>query len=272
MPEWSKEMLRWAEILSPVFLIVSLVAPVGFYARRRRWALWGFGLIATQAIANAVGSMLLAGGMGLAIVFCSLLVLTRGIRDARRIRAAWVKRFMGEPPIRLEPPFEGRWKGLNTGPWAARNHHLAARDQWFAVDWVRADRPSRGSRILAPSDGVVAYVEDGHLDKRPRRWIQRDPAQPAGNYVSLRVAGRAEVYLILAHIEQGSIAVREGQTVRAGDLLGLCGNSGNTSMPHLHIHAQRGERFAPGASWGVPLVFGTATVWARPGDVIDGVA
>jgi len=272
MQEWSREMLRWAEMLSPAFLIVSLVAPVGFYARRRRWALWGFGLIAAQAIADALGRVLLAGGIGFAIVVCSLVVLTLGFQNARRIRAAWIKRFMEEPPIRLEPPFEGRWKGLNTGPWAARNHHLAARDQWFAVDWVRADRPSRGSRILAPTGGVVAYVEDGHLDKRPRRWIQRDLAQPAGNYVSLRVAGRAEVYLILAHVEHGSIAVREGQTVRVGDLLGLCGNSGNTSMPHLHIHAQRGERFAPGASWGVPLVFGTATVWARPGDEIDGVA
>jgi hypothetical protein len=167
---------------------------------------------------------------------------------------------------------KSRWKGLNTGPWAAGNHHLAARDQWFAVDWVRVDQASRGSRILAPVDGTVVYVEEGHADKPARRWIQPDLAHPAGNYISLRVAGCAETYLILAHIQQESIAVRAGQQVRAGDLVGLCGNSGNTSIPHLHIHAQRSERFAPGASWGVPAVFSTASLWVRPGSEIDGVA
>lgn len=270
MPEWTRQMLHWAEMLSPAFFFVSVVAPLDFLARRRRWALWGFCLILVQCMGDFLSSPMLAGCTGLVVAALSLLVLARGFRTARRIRAAWIKRFRAQAPIRLAPPFEGRWKGLNTGPWPGRNHHLTARDQWFAVDWVRVDRSSLGSRILAPVDGVLAYVEDGHADKPPRRWIQRDLAHPAGNYVSLRVAGLLDVYVILAHLAQGSIAVRPGQPVQAGDLIGLCGNSGNTSIPHLHIHAQRAERFAPGASWGIPVVFAGACAWAEPGQTIGG--
>ena len=67
MPEWARETLRWAEMLSPAFFFVSIVAPLDFLARRRRWALWGFCLIAVQCVADFLGNWLLAGGTGLAI-------------------------------------------------------------------------------------------------------------------------------------------------------------------------------------------------------------
>jgi murein DD-endopeptidase MepM/ murein hydrolase activator NlpD len=59
----------------------------------------------------------------------------------------------------------------------------------------------------------------------------------AGNHVAINCG---EFFLILAHLRQGSIAVAAGDTVKAGDILGQMGNSGNSSEPHLHLHAQRG--------------------------------
>ena len=52
------------------------------------------------------------------------------------------------------------------------------------------------------------------------------------------------VEVILAHLKQGSVAVTAGMKVNTGDVLGQVGNSGNTSQPHLHIHAERRRRSA----------------------------
>ncbi|PSF08122.1 M23 family metallopeptidase [Marinobacter halophilus] len=59
----------------------------------------------------------------------------------------------------------------------------------------------------------------------------------AGNYVAINCGG---VFAILAHLRQGSIAVATGDRITTGDLLGQMGNSGNSSEPHLHLHAQKG--------------------------------
>ncbi|MEZ7171746.1 M23 family metallopeptidase [Sporosarcina sp. OR05] len=52
----------------------------------------------------------------------------------------------------------------------------------------------------------------------------------------------------MAHMKEGSVAVAKGDTVTTGQLLGKVGNSGNTSEPHLHIHAELDGK-------GVPLTF-----------------
>jgi murein DD-endopeptidase MepM/ murein hydrolase activator NlpD len=48
-----------------------------------------------------------------------------------------------------------------------------------------------------------------------------------------------QVDVLLAHLRQNSLTVAPGQVIAAGDLLGRVGNSGNTSEPHLHVHAIR---------------------------------
>jgi hypothetical protein len=266
----TREMLHWVALASPGFLVVSLLVPVSFAFRRRRWALVAFGFLVVQFVAEEFKVLVVAACAGLAIEAGSAVFLARGWRQSMQLRAAWLKRLNAGDPVTLQAPFEGQWKAFGTGSWTARNHHLAAKDQWFATDWVRVDGESRGSKILAPVDGLVTYVDNGQPDKPSRPWIQRDVANPAGNYVSLRVKGREDVYVILAHLEQGSISVWPGQEVRAGDVLGRCGNSGNTTRPHLHVHAQPTEQVSPGAVWGVPVVFGDRREWTRRGERLVG--
>ena len=62
---------------------------------------------------------------------------------------------------------------------------------------------------------------------------------------------------MLAHLRQGSVAVGQGQQVAAGDTLGRCGNSGNTSEPHLHFHLQDSPVFGQGN--GLPAFFNDYT-------------
>ena len=80
-------------------------------------------------------------------------------------------------------------------------------------------------------------------DDAPDAPIGRaDPLEPAGNHVLLSCAmSGVEFTLLFAHLRSGSVAVARGDRVRPGTLLGRVGNSGNSTEPHLHLHAVRGR-------------------------------
>jgi murein DD-endopeptidase MepM/ murein hydrolase activator NlpD len=63
-----------------------------------------------------------------------------------------------------------------------------------------------------------------------------NPLSALGNAVFIQHS-KYEVS-VLAHFKQGSIKVKAGDTVKKGQMLGLCGNSGNSSEPHIHYHLQ----------------------------------
>jgi murein DD-endopeptidase MepM/ murein hydrolase activator NlpD len=139
---------------------------------------------------------------------------------------------------------------------------VIARDQRFAYDFLQrkngvshkgdgktnAQYYCFGQPILAPGAGTVAAVVDSVPDMNPG---SRDPAHPFGNHVVID-HGDGE-FSVLAHMQKGSIRVTPGQTLAAGDTLGACGNSGNTSEPHLHFHLQ--NRPTVGAAEGLPAYF-----------------
>lgn len=91
-----------------------------------------------------------------------------------------------------------------------------------------------GAEIIAPCDGQVITASDGLDDLDPGKT---DKENLAGNHVVLACLG-AEI--VLAHMQKDSVQVARGDRVRTGELLGRVGNSGNTSEPHLHMHAERG--------------------------------
>ncbi|SEC71763.1 protein of unknown function [Pseudomonas saponiphila] len=85
-----------------------------------------------------------------------------------------------------------------------------------------------GTPIIAARGGVVVKTENAQNGRGDN---------PAGNFVRvLHDDGTMGVYL---HLKQGSVSVREGQRVAVGSPLGLSGNTGNSSGPHLHFVVQR---------------------------------
>jgi hypothetical protein len=150
---------------------------------------------------------------------------------------------------RLELPFEGEWTVFWGGRTPEQNYHVISRSQRFAYDLViRKDGQTHrndgtqcsdywcyGARILAPAAGTVVWLEDGHPDQVPGTM---DPAHPIGNGIVLD-HGQGE-FSLFAHLQPGSLKVKMGERVKSGQWLGLCGNSGNTSEPHLHYHLQNG--------------------------------
>ncbi len=90
-----------------------------------------------------------------------------------------------------------------------------------------------GAELRAPCTGRVIATEGNMPDFRVP---EEDTVNRLGNHVVLSCDG---VEIVLAHMRQGSLKVRPGERVETGALLGEVGNSGASTEPHLHIHAQR---------------------------------
>jgi murein DD-endopeptidase MepM/ murein hydrolase activator NlpD len=105
-----------------------------------------------------------------------------------------------------------------------------------------------GLPIVAPAAGTVVGMRDDMADNVPGRM---DASVPPGNHVVLDHGD--DEYSFLAHLQQGSVRVQVGDVVASGDTLGLCGNSGNSSEPHLHYHLQTTPDFGKGE--GLPAQF-----------------
>jgi murein DD-endopeptidase MepM/ murein hydrolase activator NlpD len=114
---------------------------------------------------------------------------------------------------------------------------------------------------LSPADGIVVKVNNHIRDYTGvgdhsidwKTWDFR------GNFVVIKHADKE--FSFLAHLRKDSILVKKGDFVRAGQVIGLCGNSGHSTEPHLHFHLQNNRNF-----WftrGLPIVFKNAAVASK---------
>lgn len=145
------------------------------------------------------------------------------------------------------PLGEGWYMAAQGGGNALLNYHYGHARQSFAADLTGLSRsgfraaglmPERledyaifGKPVLSPCAGRVVEAVDGHEDQMPP---ERDREHPAGNHVIVECQG---LQVELAHFQKGSVLVEKDGTVALGAQLGRVGNSGNTTEPHLHIHA-----------------------------------
>lgn len=136
----------------------------------------------------------------------------------------------------LRSPVKGTWGALQAPPCPnPTNHHCGTSNQQFAYDLVLLDQFGQpasciGHPIYSPSPGTIEYTQDGY----PNYSV---PGQHlAGNHVVIKRS--ANEYILIAHFSPGTIAVKQGDTIAAGQQLGLCGNSGQSTYPHVHMHMQ----------------------------------
>ncbi|MBL8920258.1 MAG: urea transporter [Myxococcaceae bacterium] len=159
-----------------------------------------------------------------------------------------VARFGRLRTTRLALPFSGRWT-VTQGVDGAHTHTGLWR---HALDFEVLGPDGRAFKhqgaelrdyhcyrlpVLAPADGRVVKVVRDVPDNPPG---QRNPTDPWGNLVVLEHA--PGLYSLVCHLAPGSVDVAEGQGVRQGARLGLCGNSGRSFVPHLHLQLQASPR------------------------------
>ncbi len=148
-------------------------------------------------------------------------------------------------------PFKDEWTLVWGGDTKELNYHVNNEAQKNAFDIVitnaegnsyktngkaNEDYYAFGKDLIAPCDGVVVLVVDGIKDNLPGVL---NPVYVPGNTVIIK--SQNDEYLFFAHFKQHSIVVKQGQNIKQGQLLGLCGNSGNSTEPHLHFHIQNVE-------------------------------
>lgn len=232
---------------------------------------------ATMALA-VVGAVALSfpAAVTSALVFAVIILILLGIGLSMMPGAPAIA------PRALDAPLEGRWVALNSPADRRPSHGTHGSGQTFAVDLVfEADRPAFGTGsgfrpptdfpafdqpVFAPADAVVVKAVDGARDHASRsNWtayaymmlegIVRELGGPRfllGNHLILRLDDGAHV--ALAHLRRGSLEVRPGERVRRGQPIARCGNSGNSSEPHLHMQVMDIAR--PAFAAGLPFTLG----------------
>jgi len=158
-------------------------------------------------------------------------------------------------PLKLSFPLNaGTYCVAHGGNFKILNHHRGSKSQRYALDIVQLNSfgmraagiyPQHlqqykifGDMVYSPCAGKVTSIAN---DLPDLPLGEMDKKNVAGNHIVIR-CNDTEVYVGLAHLMLGSILVKAGDRVTAGQALARVGNSGNTSEPHLHIHAKRGGK------------------------------
>ena len=201
------------------------------------------------------------------------------------------------PTVDLAYPFRGRWLTQNSPANRVPSHRTSELATSYAIDFVPVDATGRtapltlwsllhpepaerfpgfGRPILAPVQGVVVAVHRTAPDHQSFRGLpslgyvltQRRRAatgwgELAGNHVMLQT--RKGLVVAMCHLQHGTVEVQLGQSVRLGETLGRCGNSGNSTEPHVHLQAV--DRLDVAHACAVPITFDGQL--PRNGEIID---
>lgn len=184
-------------------------------------------------------------------------------------------------PIVVAPPLRGEWiagDSVNNGLDAAHRRAVMVDNghawlaQRYAIDWVQYgtvdgkrttwkgpedknasyfcwDKP-----IYSVAAGKVVETSDGMAENVPhsgKHVVTLDFNNAAGNHAVIEIAPHR--YVLYAHMRPGSVAVKSGDTVEAGEIIGHVGNTGSSEEPHLHMHIDDRPSFLGGN--GVPYEF-----------------
>ncbi len=191
-------------------------------------------------------------------------------------------------PVTLTLPFTGPWLVQNSPADRVPSHGTDLLGERYAIDFVGVDSRRRtasrsgwgavagtepperfysfGRPILAPCDGTVVALHDGEPDHDARRSpltllpyllgqrerLREGIAAIAGNHVIIRIDERPG-FVALVHLQLNSFRVGVGDRLTVGQRVAACGNSGNSTQPHVHLQVMDSEDLA--IARGIPLEF-----------------
>jgi hypothetical protein len=232
----------------------------------RSWRpLWALTTAASLVLALVRAAGLHTTGPGMWTLVLALAAIP-GLHRIRRT-VGFPRRPHGASELSF-PLTAGRYAVVQGGPTPLNGHARVAAQRW-AIDVVELGRCGRrahglypkalgrykiyGQVIRSPCEGIVERAVDGYPDLDPPNL---HPGLPEGNHVTIRTVDG--LLVVLAHLQDQSLAVATGDRVGPGRIVGRVGNSGNTSEPHLHLHVERTDPGEAGEGEGVPMVFGEA--------------
>lgn len=193
----------------------------------------------------------------------------------------------GGEPLLLALPGAGAWQARNSPARRVPSHGTHALGTTYAIDLVPVDERGRsapfswrtllatepaeafvgfGRPVTSAASGRVAAVHDAEPDIRSHRSLlaaprflatqgerlRQGPNAVVGNHVIVEIRPGGP-FVLVAHLQRGSVRVRPGEDVVVGQPLGACGNSGNTTLPHVHLQVTDSMNWR--TARGLPLAF-----------------
>ena len=234
----------WASASQMLVCGVSL----GFFAVMANWSFVGVG-----ALPLCVSVFLVLYAVRAARGHRASLVCLVGCLAIAVAPIAWLyQEGDGEEALRLHFPLPAtNWYVGQGGGNLLLNHHQSVRAQGHALDILGLNALGMRAKgilprdleayaiyddpVVAPCAGEVLATRNDVEDETPPT---SSPGSLLGNHVTLACQGAT---VLLAHLRVGSVEVQVGDVIEAGHALGRVGNSGNTTEPHLHIHAVEGR-------------------------------
>jgi hypothetical protein len=198
--------------------------------------------------------------------------------------------------VELSLPFTGPWLTQNSPAQRIPSHGSDLFGERYAVDFVGVDEHHRTARardwrtwfatepperffafgqpILAPISGIVVEVHAGEIDHEARRSqlalvpyalgqasrVRHGWGAIAGNYMIIASAA-GPAFVAVVHLQAGSIRASVGQHVTEGQQIASCGNSGNSTQPHVHLQAMDSVDLS--VARGLPMTFRHFREWPR---------
>lgn len=194
---------------------------------------------------------------------------------------------MTDGEVLLDLPFRGRWLARNSPARRVPSHGTHRFGLTYAIDFIAVDDHGRsaprgwrswlateppdtfvgfGRPILAPASGTVAIIHDGEPDHTARRSqlalipyalgqarrVRQGAPAIAGNWVTIAL-GPTGPYVWLAHLRRDTVRVRPGDEVVVGGQIAECGNSGNSTQPHVHLQVTDSSQWQ--TAQGIPIAF-----------------
>lgn len=191
-------------------------------------------------------------------------------------------------------PFYGRWIVGNSPADEIPSHGTDMFGVGYAIDFIAVNDQNRtsdiiswrsmlstenpnvfyafGQPVLSPVSGTIVDVHNGEPDHKARRSlithlpyllseasrINDGVSAIAGNYVIIK-SDESDIYIGIVHLQIDSVQVWKGQHISKGKHIGNCGNSGNSTQPHIHIQAMDSVDLL--VAKGVPLYFDSFSSW-----------
>lgn len=211
-------------------------------------------------------------------------------------KEASVSSHVSGPGVIGSLPFTGRWLVGSTPAKRVPSHGTDMFGVGYAIDFIAVDEQNRSSSskswrtllgaespeifyafglpVVSPVSGKVVSVHNGEPDHEARRSIltlipymlgqgariRKGPETVAGNYV-LIAPDDSDVFIAIVHLQLNSLVVEEGQHISEGQHIANCGNSGNSTQPHIHIQAMNSTDFS--ITKGIPLYFRKFSQWKK---------
>lgn len=174
-------------------------------------------------------------------------------------------------------PFEGKWFVLNGCYTKEFSHSWDIPTQRYAYDFIILDEEGKSyhnefnkcesyycyeENVLAPANGIVVEISNEAKDSlilKNGKFFSKSP-HIAGNYIVIKHSENE--YSTLAHLKKDSIITKVGDSISKGDVIAKCGNTGNSTEPHLHFQLQTGKSFYNSA--GLPIRFNNIKLTTAP--------